>query len=97
MTPVLFRPAANQDLVEAVEWYESRQPGLGARFFEDLDHLLSRVEESPDQFPVVYRDTHRALLRRFPFAVFFRKFDDRTLVVAIADLRRRPRRRMQRV
>ena len=90
MIPVQFRPAANRDVVDAVDWYESQQPGLGTRFFEDLDRVLSRIEESRGQFPNVYRDAHRALLPRFPFGVFFKKYEDRTLVIAVADLRREP-------
>jgi len=42
--------------------------------------------------PNVYRDAHRALLRRFPFGIFFKKYEDRTLVVAVTDLRREPSR-----
>jgi hypothetical protein len=44
--PVQFRAAAYQDIAEAVNWYEAQRAGLGARFFEDLDHVLSRIEES---------------------------------------------------
>jgi toxin ParE1/3/4 len=86
--PVQFRPAANRDVIDAADWYESQLSGLGTRFFVDLDRVLSRIEASRDQFPIVYRDTHRALLRRFPYGVFFKNYEDRTLVVAVADLRR---------
>ena len=88
--PVQFRAAANHDIAEAVNWYESQRPGLGARFFEDLDHVLSRIEESREQFPLMYRNAYRALLRRFPFGIFFTKYEDRTLVLAVTDLRREP-------
>jgi hypothetical protein len=88
--PVQFRAAANQDIAEAVNWYESQRAGLGTRFFEDLDHVLSRIEVSREQFPLVHRDAYRALLRRFPFGIFFTKYQDRTLVIAVVDLRREP-------
>ena len=29
MIPVQFRPAASQDVLEAVDWYEAQRPGLG--------------------------------------------------------------------
>ena len=88
MIPVQIRPAASRDVVDAVAWYETQLSGLGARFFDDLDKAVSRIEESRGQFPVVYRDTHRALLHKFPYGVFFKNYEDRTLVVAVADLRR---------
>jgi len=86
--PVEFRPAASRDVMDAADWYEAQLPGLGVRFFEDFDRVLSRIETSRGQFPNVYRDAHRALLRRFPYGIFFTNYEDRTLVVAIADLRR---------
>lgn len=76
--------------MDATDWYEAQVPGLGTGFFQDLDNVLSRIEESRDQFPNVYRGTHRALLRRFPYGVFFKNYEDRTLVIAVADLRREP-------
>ena len=87
MIPVQFRPAASRDIVDAVIWYERQLPGLGTRFFEEIDRTVSRIETSRDQFPKVYRDAHRALLRKFPFGIFFKKYGDRTLVVAVSDLR----------
>ncbi len=97
MIPVQIRPAANRDVLDAVDWYETQLSGLGARFFEDLEKVLLRIEESRDQFPTVYRDAHRALLRRFPYGVFFKNYEDRTLVVAVADLRREATRWQRRI
>lgn len=95
--PVQFRPAANRDVLEAADWYEMQLPGLGAGFFEDLDRVLTRIQESRGQFPIVYRDAHRALLRRFPYGVFFKNYEHRTLVVAVADLRRETSRWKRRI
>ncbi len=97
MIPVQFRPAASQDLIDAIEWYEAQLPGLGTRFFEDFEQVVSRIEASRGQFPVVYRDARRGLLRRFPYGVFFKNYRDRTLVVAIADLRRESTRWQRRI
>jgi toxin ParE1/3/4 len=83
--------------MEAADWYETQLPGLGSRFFEDLERVLIRIQESRGQFPVVYRDAHRALLRRFPYGVFFKNYEDRTLVVAVADLRRETSRWQRRI
>lgn len=95
--PVQFRAAANQEIVDAVRWYEMQRPGLGVRFFEDLDHVLSRIQASRDQFPWVYRNAYRALLRWFPFGIFFIKYTNRTLVVAVVDLRKEPSKWQSRV
>ena len=66
-----FRPEVAADLRSAQEWYEARRRGLGHEFILALESLLERVDATPGEFPSVYGKVHRALLRRFPYAVFF--------------------------
>jgi toxin ParE1/3/4 len=72
LTTVVFTPAAESDVSEAIDWYEEHAPGLGARLLSELDDVVLRIEENPRQFPLMHRDARRALLRRFPYAIFFR-------------------------
>ena len=44
---LLVRPEAEQDLAEAVRWYEERQPGLGGGFLRRVDEALDRVIRNP--------------------------------------------------
>jgi hypothetical protein len=64
-----FRPEVASDLRAARDWYEARQEGLGDEFTLAVERLLERIELVPLQFPRVYNETHRALLRRFPFSI----------------------------
>ena len=85
MIQLEFRPAASRDLEKAAEWYESQFPGLGSEFLDEADRLKLRIAENPLQFPVLFRDTHRALLDRFPYAIYFRLNQDGALIVAVAE------------
>ncbi len=33
---IVIRPEVEQDVAEAADWYEARQPGLGAEFVEEV-------------------------------------------------------------
>jgi hypothetical protein len=90
-------PEAAWDLEEAANWYESQRPGLGIGFTDDARSLLMRIEENPLQFPIVRRDARRALMNRFPFAVYFRLVGDIVLVAAVMDLRRKASRWLGRI
>ena len=46
MNPVLINEA-EEELMEAVMWYESREPGLGKRFRDEIAYVLNRIAESP--------------------------------------------------
>ncbi|MDH3514348.1 MAG: type II toxin-antitoxin system RelE/ParE family toxin [Gammaproteobacteria bacterium] len=92
LIPVEIRPAAAADIEEAALWYDSQRPGLGSEFLEELDYARQSIVEAPQRFPVVKRDTRRALLRRFPYALYYRIYPDRILVVACMHGRRHPKR-----
>lgn len=79
---IVFLPAAQGEAVEAQDWYEQEVAGLGARFRAALDVAVQAVAENPNQFPVVFRDIRRALLRRFPYSIFFRATDSAIFVIA---------------
>ena len=71
MRPVIFTQPARAELTDAQDWYENEAPGLGRRFRAAVDAAVERMSANPQQFPVVYRSIHRALLRTFPYAMMF--------------------------
>ena len=92
MKPVLVRPAAAADIEEAFLWYERQRVGLGNEFRQELKVLLDRVSERPEFYQVLHRDTRRALLKRFPYGLFYRVYPEAIVVVAVMHARRSPRR-----
>lgn len=80
---VVFRPQAEDEAIEAVRWYEARHPGLGRDFGREVDGLLTRIVKNPLAFPRVHHDTRRAVLPRFPYAVYFRVYGDLVVVLAV--------------
>ena len=92
MKPIIFRPTAAADVESAFDWYEEKRAGLGHEFLDVVATTRAAVSERPESFPVIHRDTRRALLPRFPYALFYRIYDDRILVVACMHARRHPKR-----
>ena len=80
---VSIRAAAEADLREAEEWYERQRPGLGGEFLISAADALTRLEESPERFPLYYRGFRRVLMERFPYKVFFRIEGDAVIVFRI--------------
>jgi hypothetical protein len=68
---VVFRPQAEDELLEAQRWYESRAAGPGTDFAQAVDAVVARIAESPLVFPRVHGDTRRAVMSRFPYAILF--------------------------
>ena len=93
MTPrLIFRPEAEAELLDARDWYEAERVGLGAVFAAAVETTVTAVQQNPLAYPRVRSDTRRALVRRFPYAVYFRPTDDEIIVLAVMHGRRNPRR-----
>jgi plasmid stabilization system protein ParE len=92
VTPrLVFRPEAQSELLDARAWYEAERDGLGATFAAAVEATVTSILENPQAYPCVKADTRRALVRRFPYAVYFRATDDEIVVLAIMHGRRDPR------
>jgi plasmid stabilization system protein ParE len=77
-----FRPEVVSDLEEASSWYRLRREGLGDEFLQEVGKTLAKIEEAPRMYSQVYRDIRRALIKRFPYGIFF--ILDRGQVVVLA-------------
>jgi plasmid stabilization system protein ParE len=88
--PVVFRPEAERELLDAERWYEDRKPGLGREFRAALDELLGRVTTLPLSFPKVHGEKRRALVPRFPYGLYFAMVSDQVVVVGVVHGHRDP-------
>ncbi len=82
--------SARNDLIEGFYFYEKQEAGLGGYF---LTSLYADIEALKIFFGIhskAYRNFHRALSNRFPFASCYTHNAENILVRAVVDCRRRP-------
>lgn len=89
---LIIRTDAETDIALGYEWYEEQQQGLGAAFAEEISSTIAAIQSQPLRFPRVSRTLRRALVRRFPYGVFFLVRSDAIVVVAVIHLARNPQR-----
>lgn len=87
-----LREEAELDLEEAASWYESQMPGLGNDFLDTVLEMLNSIEKRPTSYPVVHRGTHRAVLPKFPFSVFYIVHGSDVSVISVMHGSRHPSR-----
>lgn len=87
-----LREEADRDLATAASWYEQQRDGLGHDFLDEALSAFQSIAEQPLTYPVVRRNTRRALIPRFPFAIYFRVESSHILVIAVMHGSRHPRR-----
>jgi plasmid stabilization system protein ParE len=85
-----FVPEVEEDAVAAHLWYEEKAPGLGDEFLHSFYACANEIRRNPLMFPIVHQDFRRRLLRRFPYAVYFRIEGNEVVVFGLFHCARDP-------
>lgn len=72
------------------DWYEGQRPGLGHEFRAAVDAAITRIAANPLAYPERYRGARRAVLRRFPYVIWYRAIENLVLVLACVHGKRDP-------
>ena len=88
---LVIRQTAKRHIDEAFRWYADQSPKLGGDFLEAVETTLQRVAANPLLYAKLYCDIHRALLPRFPYALFYFIHQERVIVIAVLHTSRDPR------
>lgn len=77
---VIFSPEADDDVLEAYDWYENRAPGLGEDFLRCVEASILTIQRHPRMYPIAVDEFRRAIIRRFPFEIFY-ETNDRAITI----------------
>lgn len=91
MKKLIYRPEAAADIVEATSWYDRQRPGLGEKFLTEVNNTARHIASQPMLYQIIRRDTRRALVKRFPYGLYFRLLGDTVVVVACFHTSRNPK------
>ena len=87
---VRFLSPASIELDEAVRYYNHQLPGLGFRFFQEVNAAIDRIKLFPDAWTKIGEQTRRCLLKGFPYVLLYVADGDEILITALAHLHRNP-------
>ncbi len=88
--PLDFHPAVRDEIRDAHSWYEQRRIGLGREFLDELERVLVGIAANPVRHGLSEAGIREGLLRRFPYAIYYRQRSDRIRVLAVHHTSRRP-------
>jgi plasmid stabilization system protein ParE len=84
-------PPAESDVLQAAQWYEDKDPGVGEKFVEAFQETLLAIQRAPLSFKIVLHKFRQARMNTFPFYVHFDLRDDTVFVFAVTHASRNPR------
>lgn len=87
---LVAEPRADLDVAAAYQWYESERAGLGLEFLHRLRTAYDRIGDDPFKYRELESGIRRALIRRFPYAVYFAVEIDVVVILAVLHVSRDP-------
>jgi plasmid stabilization system protein ParE len=90
MISVVFDPDARAEFLEAVQYYEDCQAGLGRRFRMTVEAAVKCIAETPFRYRVLHAPFRRYLLTNFPYAIIYCIEPGNILIIAVAHTKRKP-------
>ena len=87
---IRFLPEADTDLAEARVWYGLQRDGLDVQLMCQINETLKQIGHAPRRFPLIYRHLRRAIVRQFPFAIFYELRRNEIIVFAVFHSKRNP-------
>ena len=85
-----FHEDAEQEFLEAIEYYEECELGLGLRFSEEVYATIKRICEFPQAWEQIDLKTRRSLTNKFPYGILYRISNNKILIMAVMNLHRMP-------
>ena len=87
---LVAEPQADLDVAAAYQWYQNERAGLGVEFLDQLGTAYDRIADDPFQYQDLESGIRRALLRRFPYAVYFAVERNAVVILAVLHVSRDP-------
>jgi toxin ParE2 len=81
---------AQQELDEAISYYNGQLPGLGDAFLLEVVATIERIRRFPDGWHPLGENIRRCRLRRFPYGLIYQPDTNEVIIVAVAHSHRRP-------
>ena len=66
-----IHPFAELEIKHAKEWYNGKSNNLGNEFFTEVEKTISQLLNIPKQFSTIKKNIRKAVVKRFPFCIFY--------------------------
>lgn len=87
---IRFLEIAEIELKEAIEYYEYEARGLGDIFLQEVLNSLDRISKFPHAWHPCSKRSRRCRTKKFPYGIIYQTRGNEILVVAVANLHRKP-------
>ena len=68
---IIIKPEAEQELNEALDWYNSKKDNLGTELFIEISKTIDSIQKKPNSFQKRYKDFRITFTKRFQYGIHY--------------------------
>ena len=87
---LIIKEGAKNEILEAFDWYESKQIGLGKRFVNIIDEHFNKISLNPKKYPIEFDKMRKAVIKKFPFIIVFEIEKNDIIMYAVFHTKQNP-------
>lgn len=85
-----FHPEAEEELNNAIDYYNDCRENLGFNFAEEIFMSVKNILAYPEAWAPLSKNTRRCLVRRFPYGIIYQIADKEIFILAVMQLNQSP-------
>ena len=93
---IILVSGVDDDIADAIEWYENQQSGLGIKFIEDWESAVNYIITEPLAFEIKFKTFRHAGFKTFPFLIIYEFENNVIKVYSVIHAKRFPKKRYKR-
>jgi len=78
---IVLLPWAQREFLEAWEWYEDKQAGLGDRFKDKVFERIHNITQHPERYPVRKSKFREVRTEVFPYLIIYTIDNDKRNII----------------
>lgn len=90
---VRYKPAAAAEVTRAIGWYGQPEINQATAFLRELERTEAHLTNHPELYQRVEDEIRRAILRRFPYSLFYAIEQNQVIVLACMHQHQKPKTR----
>ena len=90
---IVYKPLAEAEINEALDWYSQDHIGMSEALVADLRRVEAFIADNPQLYPRVTAEIRRANLGRFPYSLFYVVEESSVIVLSLFHQHRDPKSR----
>jgi plasmid stabilization system protein ParE len=84
----------DDEIADAVEWYESKQPGLGLKFVEDWESSVEYLVSNPYSYQKRHKYLRYGYFKNFPYIIVYEIEEALIVVYSVVHASKQPQKRI---